>query len=106
MSIEDTVESLKVLNFKLINSECSKHNLNMRIDEYAQRKFGTALRTIHLLASQPIEIAISSQTKIDTVNAIKDVKKVLDSLYLATKNQEYKDNIDKLNEIISNRKMR
>src|SRR3989344_996640 len=99
MSAEDSVQTLRQLDFKEINSACSKHNLNFRIDDYAKDKFNKSLSTVYLLVSQPIEIAISRETKATTSQSLKDIKKVLDALYSLTKDQKYKTHIDNLNQI-------
>ena len=106
MSAEDAIASLKQIDIKEINSECSKYNLNLRVDEYAKRKFETSLRTAYLLVTQPIEIAISRQTKMDSMQSIKEMKKVFDSLYLVTKDSKYKSYINGLNEVMSNSKLK
>lgn len=106
MSAEDAIQTLKQVNIKEVNAACSKHNLNLRVDDYTQKKFETALRTAYLLVSQPIDIAISRQTKMDSMQSIKEMKKVFDSLFLITKDQKYKTYIDGLNEIMSHSKLR
>ena len=106
MSAEISIEDLKTIDLKEVNSLCSKNNINTRIDDYTKRKFDMALRTAYLLITQPIEIAISRQTKIDSVNSLKDIKKVLDSLYLITKDKKYKNFIDEINELISHGKLK
>ncbi len=106
MGAEEAIQSLKKVDIKEINSECSKHGLNLRVDDYASKKFETALRTAYLLVTQPIEIAISRQTKMESMQSIKEMKKVFDSLYLITKDSKYKNYIDGLNEIMSNSKLK
>ncbi|MBI2148134.1 hypothetical protein HYU23_00490 [Candidatus Woesearchaeota archaeon] len=106
MPVEEAIELLKQIDFKEINSLCSKNNINGRIDDFTKRKFDMALRTAYLLITQPIEIAISRQTKMDSINSLKDAKKVLDSLYLITKDQKYKNYIDGINEISSHSKLK
>ena len=106
MSVENAILSLKNLNFKEINSDCSKQDLNLRIDEYSQRKFEAALKTVNLLVSQPIELAISRQTKMDASQSLRDVKKVLDSLNLKTKDNKYKDYSESLNELMTSSKLK
>lgn len=106
MSAESAIESLKNLDFKEINSICSKNNLSIRVDEYSKKKFDTGLRTAYLLITQPIEIAISRQTKMDALQSLRDVKKILDSLYLSTKDQKYKNYLDSLNEIMTNSRVK
>ena len=46
MSAEDSVQTLRQLDFKEINSACSKHNLNFRIDDYAKDKFNKTMEKI------------------------------------------------------------
>jgi len=106
MAAEDAIDSLKKIDVKEINATCSKNNLNLRVDDYAKRKFEMALRTSYLLITQPIEIAISRQTKMDTINALRDMKKVFDSLYLITKDQKYKDHTEGLNSIMMHSKLK
>lgn len=106
MSAEDSLEMLKQIDFKEINSKCSEHNLNVKVDDYTKRKFETSLRTAYLLITQPIELAVSRQTKLDSLQSLKDIKKVLDSLYLATKDKKYKIYLDYLNEIMSHSKVK
>ena len=106
MSVDDSIQTLKQIDFKEINSNCSKNNLNLRVDDYAQKKFNTSLRTAYLLVTQPIGLAVQRQTKLETIQAIKDVKKVIDSLYLVTKDQKYKEHLDQMNEIISHSKLK
>ncbi len=106
MSAEDSIQALRGLDFKDINATCSKNNISVRIDEYTVIKFNKALATALLLITQPIEIAIPRETKANTSQALKDVKKVLDALYLQKKDQKYKTNIDQINEIISHSKLR
>ncbi len=106
MAVEDSVTILRQIDFKEVNSKCSQNNLSLRVDDYSRQKFDKALKTAYLLVTQPIEIAIPRETKTDTINSIKDVKKVLDSLYLLTKDQKYKSYLDALNEIMSHRKVR
>lgn len=106
MSAEISIESLKSLDFKELNSACSKNNLNFRLDDYTKRKFDMALKTAYLLMTQPISIAISKETKMESVNSLKDVKKILDSLYLITKDLKYKKFIDEINEISSNSRLK
>ena len=106
MSAEDAIESLKKLDFKEINALCSKNNLSVRLDDYSKRKFDTGLRTAYLLITQPIEMAVSRQTKMDALQSLRDVKKILDSVYLSTKDQKYKEHIDGLNSIITNSKIK
>ena len=106
MSSEEAIEQLRNLDFKEINSACSKNNINLKIDDFSRKKFEAALRTAHLLISQPIEFAVSSQTKHDSLQAIRDMKKIFDSLYLATKDQKYKLYLNNINELISHSKIR
>ena len=101
MSAEDSVISLQKLNFKEINADCSKEDLHLRIDEYSQRKFEAALKTVNLLINHPIEMALPRQTKLDATQALRDVKKVLDSLNLKTKDNKYKNYLENLNELMS-----
>ena len=106
MSAEDTIEALRKIDFKEINSACSKQNINLRVDDFARRKFEKALSTAHLLITQPIEIAITKQTKSDSLQALRDVKKVFDSVYLSTKDQKYKAYSDYLNELMTHSKLK
>ncbi len=103
---EEAIEFLRKLDFKELNSDCSKNNLNLRIDDHTKEKFQAALRTAYLLITQPIEIAIPRQTKMDSMQSIREVKKVLDSLYLKTKDQKYKNNINHINDLMGNGKLR
>lgn len=106
MSAEAAIESLKQINFKEVNSLCSKYGINTKIDDYSIKKFETALKTAHLLITQPIEIAISRETKMNSLQSLRDIKKVLDSVYLITKDQKFKNHLDSLNEIMINSKVK
>lgn len=106
MSAEASIESLKQINFKEVNSLCSKHGINTKVDDHSIKKFETSLKTAHLLITQPIEIAISRETKMTSLQSLRDMKKVLDSIYLVTKEQKFKNYLDNLNEIMINSKVK
>jgi len=106
MSAEDAIQELKSLDFKEVNNLCSKHGLNVRVDDYLQKKFGTSLKTAYLLITQPIETAVSRQTKFDSLQALRDVKKVIDSIHLKTKDQKFKNYAENLNQIMAHSKLK